>query len=119
MPTHSLKIVFLWGPLKFAGIPLPYAIRPLLYWAVHKFYLTPVLMQDRWALEEEQKMHEQHHDKNSVELNPLVSAFQKLTVEQWEEYQRTEKERMERIGKGKWKLEHGAGLSQFDWAKYK
>jgi hypothetical protein len=40
-------LVFLWGPITVAGIPLPNIIRPPLLHLTHKFYLGPLLGQVR------------------------------------------------------------------------
>lgn len=55
-------------------------------------------------------MHPQHYDKHSVELNPLVSAFQKLTLEKWDDYEQTELARKARMSPEEWKLYGGAGI---------
>eukprot|EP00698_Gefionella_okellyi_P021192 TRINITY_DN67_c0_g1_i1.p1 TRINITY_DN67_c0_g1~~TRINITY_DN67_c0_g1_i1.p1 ORF type:complete len:421 (+),score=80.64 TRINITY_DN67_c0_g1_i1:1072-2334(+) len=102
--------IFLWGPITVAGIPLPLSVRPPLLWLAHKLYLVPLLGQDRYALEEEQARHKVHYDKHAVELNPLVSAFQKLTVEKWDEYIASEAARKQRVSPDEWALTAGAGV---------
>jgi len=113
-PTETRTFyIFLWGPISvFGKIDLPKSVRgPLLYLS-HKFYLVPLLGQDRYALEEEQQRHAIHYDKHAVELNPLVSAFQKLSIEKWDDYLKTESERKARITPNEWRLSAGAGVNE-------
>jgi len=123
----TIPIVFLWGPIKVGGVTLPLSLRgPLLYLA-HKFYLGPLLTQDRAALEEEQARYPLHHDKHVVELNPLVSAFMKvhplcfdhntcdiydiqMTVEKWEQYLEGQLARKASISPEEWRLTKPAGM---------
>lgn len=102
--------IFLWGPIMLAGLPIPRTLRPTLLSLAHRFYLTPLLNQDRYALEEEQTMHSHHYDKHSIELNPLVSAFQQLTLEKWEEYVNSERMRKTTLSAEEWRRTAGAGI---------
>lgn len=107
--TRSFYI-FLWGPIQIGKLSIPNWIRPSMMFFTHKYYLVPLLSQDKYALEEEQQRHDHSWDKHSIELNPLVSAFQKLGVEKWDEYLATEAERRKTMSAEEWEFRQGAGL---------
>ncbi|CAL1240581.1 Rieske 2Fe-2S domain-containing protein [Candidatus Methylocalor cossyra] len=46
----------------------------------------PLLAEDGFALEAEQRGYESHYDAPPIELNPVVPLFQQLTARKWEEY---------------------------------
>ncbi len=52
----------------------------------NRFLIAPLLDQDRFAVEAEQQGYEKHWDARPVEFNPVVKAFQKVTVRKWSEY---------------------------------
>ncbi len=79
----------------FRAVHLPVVHRPLPAWLwkpilkmAEYTYVRPLLAQDKWALEEEQRCFEVHGDRPSAELNPIVPAFRTLTVEKWNEHLR-------------------------------
>ncbi|KNC52362.1 Rieske domain-containing protein, variant [Thecamonas trahens ATCC 50062] len=108
--------IFTWKEMKAGPIDIPNWIRPPIVAGIHKLYLVPVLKQDLYALEEEQACNDLHATKNSVELNPLVSAFQSLTVEKWQEYLDSERARRQSMSRRNWRASFGAGLSDWRWA---
>ena len=52
----------------------------------NRLLIGPLLTQDRFAVEAEQQGYERHWDAPPIELNPVVRAFQKVTVRKWREY---------------------------------
>ncbi len=58
----------------------------------NRFLIAPLLDQDRFAVEAEQQGYERHWDARPVEFNPVVKAFQKVTVRKWSEYLAREKQ---------------------------
>lgn len=48
--------------------------------------VRPLLAEDGFAVEEEQEGYDRHFDAPSIELNPAIAAFQKLTIEKWDQY---------------------------------
>jgi len=122
LPIHErltkVFFIFLWGPISVLGIRLPYCLRPPLMSLAFKFYLIPLLSEDKYAMEEEQSAHIMHYDKNAVELNPIVSSFQQLTIEKWDEYLESEYRRKCSLNRRHWKIVHGAGLTDYEWATY-
>ncbi len=57
----------------------------------NRLLIAPLLDQDRVAVEAEQQGYERHWDARPVEFNPVVKAFQKVTVRKWSEYLAREK----------------------------
>jgi 4beta-methylsterol monooxygenase len=60
-------------------------MRPLLHLG-NRLLVRPLLGQDGFAVEEEQRSYEIHFDAPMTDLNPAVHAFQDLTVRKWEEH---------------------------------
>jgi hypothetical protein len=52
----------------------------------NRVLICPLLSQDGFAVEAEQRGWEAHHDRPVPDLNPAVSLFQQLTVRKWEEH---------------------------------
>ena len=46
----------------------------------------PLLQQDGFALEAEQRGYEAHPEAPVIELNPVVGLLHRLTVRKWEEH---------------------------------
>jgi len=103
--SNTTRVFFLFY-FKFFKVPfLPidvprFLMRPLLYMA-NKLHIAPLLKQDGWAVEAEQKGYEEHFEAPIVELNPAVHAFQELTIRKWEEYLRREELRSASKGEGR------------------
>ena len=75
----SLKIPFLPIPLSGGGLQLVLDISK-------RVMLMPLLSQDGVAVEAEQQGYERHWDQAPTELNPVVRAFQDVTVRKWSDY---------------------------------
>ncbi len=70
----------------FTGIEIPpVALKPFLRLA-KLLTVHPLLLEDAVAVKAEQEGWEAHHDEPIAELNPVVKAFQTLTIRKWEEY---------------------------------
>lgn len=86
--TTRCFFLFLFGPIQIPGtrrnIP-DFVKKPFLELA-NKLYIRPLLAEDQWALEAEQKGFDQHHDNPFYELNPIVPEFQALTIERFRSY---------------------------------
>ena len=95
--TTRCFFVFLFGSLEipFIRMQIPRFLRIPLIKLINKFYVVPLLKQDLWVLKEEQLGHDRHPHNHHYEFNPIVSAFQKMTMEKWEEYVATESIREE------------------------
>jgi phenylpropionate dioxygenase-like ring-hydroxylating dioxygenase large terminal subunit len=119
--TTRCFFIFLFGALEIPvvrwNIP-QFMCKPLL-WAINKFYVIPLLGQDLWALEEEQLGHDRHGEETHYEFNPIVSDFQKMSLEKWEQYIASEAERYQKqkAEKKKW-IHIGAGLTRKDIKDY-
>ncbi|MDE0310131.1 MAG: aromatic ring-hydroxylating dioxygenase subunit alpha [Acidiferrobacterales bacterium] len=74
----SLKIPLL--PMKFPRFAM-YAVMNL----SNQFLIAPLLAQDKYAVEAEQRAYEEHWDAPPIEFNPVVKAFQEVTVRKWQE----------------------------------
>jgi phenylpropionate dioxygenase-like ring-hydroxylating dioxygenase large terminal subunit len=75
----TFKVPFL--PVRIPGRLL----RPLLV-AGNALLVRPLLMEDGFAVEEEQRGFDRHFDAQMVELNPAINAFQNLTIRKWDEH---------------------------------
>jgi 4beta-methylsterol monooxygenase len=88
--TTRTFFLFYYDPRVFKLPHLPVAmpkrwLRPLLQIA-NAVLVGPLLEQDGFAVEEEQRAYERHFDAPQVELNPAITAFQDLTAKKWEQY---------------------------------
>ncbi|MYB35438.1 MAG: hypothetical protein F4X92_10055 [Gammaproteobacteria bacterium] len=52
----------------------------------NRWLIAPLLDQDRYAIEAEQEGYEKFWDAHPVEFNPVVKAFQEVTVRKWQEF---------------------------------
>ena len=52
----------------------------------NRVLIGPLLSEDRFAVEAEQKAYEKHWQAPPIELNPVVRAFQEVTVRKWREH---------------------------------
>lgn len=115
--TTRCFFVFLFGSLEIPVIrmQIPQFVRKPLIRLINKFYVIPLLNQDLWALEEEQIAHEKHPDEHHYEFNPIVSEFQKMSLEKWEQYVTSESDReIEEKEANNRFFFPGAGLSRKD-----
>ena len=96
MDERTTRVFFLFY-FKSLKIPLlPVHIPRFAMTAVLKLsnrvLIGPLLTQDRFAVEAEQQGYEQNWDAPPIEFNPVVRAFQKVTVRKWGEYLEREQE---------------------------
>lgn len=113
--TTRCFFVFLFGPIEIPALKLrmPELFRRPILKATNDLWIVPLLRQDQWALEEEQRAFKIHGHKPSVELNPIIPEFQKLTIDRWDAYVQGERERMRQPGHGRFHaLSLGAGIGQ-------
>ena len=52
----------------------------------NRLLIGPLLDEDRVAVEAEQLGYERYWDAQSIEVNPVVSAFQRVTVRKWQKH---------------------------------
>jgi hypothetical protein len=52
----------------------------------NRLLIRPLLRQDGFAVEAEQRGHEAHPRQPVPDLNPAVALFQQLTLRKWEEH---------------------------------
>lgn len=115
--TTRCFFLFLFGPIElpYLGVKLPEMLRKPVLDLANRFYIKPLLAEDKWALEEEQRAHAFHASKPSWEFNPIITAFQKMTLEKWSQYRDSEVERVNALpaGPGRF-MQLGAGLTHVD-----
>jgi hypothetical protein len=52
----------------------------------NRWLIAPLLEQDGFAVEAEQRAWDAHHDRPVPDLNPAVGFFHALTARKWEEH---------------------------------
>lgn len=104
--------VFLFGSLEIPVVrwQIPGFLRKPLIKAINHFYVVPLLKQDLWALNEEQRAHDMHPEENHIEFSPIVTDFQRMSIEKWESYLESEVIRYSEQ-KGRYRFT-GAGLDK-------
>ena len=75
----SLKLPLL--PIRIPRIAMKAVIK-----ISNRVLIGPLLAQDKVAVEAEQEGYESHWHARSVEYNPVVQSFQRVTVRKWREY---------------------------------
>ena len=77
----------------FRSLKIPYLPARIPRWAMttvlkfaNRLLISPLLSEDRVAVEAEQEGYEKHWDAPPIEVNPVVRAFQKVTVRKWQEH---------------------------------
>ncbi len=65
---------------------IPRRLMSLVLRVSNRVLIGPLLSQDGFAVEAEQRGWEAHHHRPVPDLNPAVSLFQQLTVRKWEEH---------------------------------
>ena len=75
----SLKIPFL--PVRIPRFAMTAVLK-----IANRVLIGPLLAEDRVAVEAEQEGYERHWDDPPIEVNPVVRAFQKVTVRKWQEH---------------------------------
>jgi phenylpropionate dioxygenase-like ring-hydroxylating dioxygenase large terminal subunit len=94
--TTRAFFVFYFSPdtlkVPFLPIHFPKPVMKAVMKIAGKVLVTPLLGEDKYAVEAEQVGYEEHFEKPGAELNPAVRHFQDLTIRKWEEWiARTEK----------------------------
>lgn len=86
--TTRCFFLFLFGPIQIPGTKrnIPDFVKKPFLELANKLYIRPLLAEDQWALEAEQKGFDQHQDNPFYELNPIVPEFQSLTIERFKSY---------------------------------
>jgi 4beta-methylsterol monooxygenase len=72
--------------IPLTSLRIPRRLMSLVLRISNRVLIGPLLSQDGFAVEAEQRGWEAHHDRPVPDLNPAVSLFQQLTVRKWEEY---------------------------------
>jgi nitrite reductase/ring-hydroxylating ferredoxin subunit len=77
----------------FDAFKIPFTPARLPRWLVRPFLqlarwwlIRPLLAQDGFAVEAEQRAYQEHFDAPLIEVNPVVGQFQQLAIRKWEEY---------------------------------
>ena len=86
--TTRAFFLFYFKSLKIPLLPIRiprFAMVPVLKIA-NRTLIGPLLSEDRVAVEAEQEGYEKHWDAPPIEVNPVVRAFQKVTVRKWREH---------------------------------
>jgi phenylpropionate dioxygenase-like ring-hydroxylating dioxygenase large terminal subunit len=86
--TTRSFFLFYFKSLKVPLLPItiPRLLMAALLRVANRIMVEPLLAEDGFAVEAEQVGYEAHWDAPLAELNPSVHAFQKLTVNKWQEY---------------------------------
>lgn len=75
------------------GVRIPRWVMTPVLGIANRILIGPLLGEDGWAVEAEQKGYETHFNAPLAELNPAVGLFQDLTIRKWEEHLRAAPER--------------------------
>lgn len=70
----------------FLPLNLPRRLMEPLIALGNRFMVEPLFDEDGWAIEKEQEGYDRHWQAPLAEPNPVVRAFQKLTVRKWQEH---------------------------------
>ena len=70
----------------FTNVALPKRLLLPLLKGGNALLVKPLLEQDGFAVEEEQRGYDRHFDAPMMELNPAIGAFQNLTIRKWDEH---------------------------------
>ncbi len=86
--TTRVFFLFYFKSLKIPLLPvrIPRFAMTTVMKIANRLLISPLLTQDKEAVEAEQEGYEAHWDAPPMEFNPVVRAFQKVTVRKWEEY---------------------------------
>jgi phenylpropionate dioxygenase-like ring-hydroxylating dioxygenase large terminal subunit len=88
--TSRCFFLFYYDPkafkVPFLPVTIPRRLMEPLLTAGNALLVKPLLEQDGFAVEEEQRGFERHFDAPMMELNPAVNAFQNLTIRKWDEH---------------------------------
>jgi phenylpropionate dioxygenase-like ring-hydroxylating dioxygenase large terminal subunit len=78
--------------IPFTQIGIPKTVMKAFLPAAKQLTVKPLLAEDGVAVEAEQEGWERHWDAPLAELNPVVKAFQDLTIRKWEAYLATQRD---------------------------
>jgi len=80
--------IFMFRSLKVPFLPVPLRGRTLkaVLEVSKRTFIRSLLSQDGFAVEAEQAGYDAHWDAQLAELNPVVRAFQEVTVRKWQDY---------------------------------
>lgn len=86
--TSRLFFLFYFKSLKIPFLPMriPRFAMNVVMQVSSRVLIGPLLAEDRFALEAEQEGYERHWNAFPVEFNPVVKAFQEVTVRKWREH---------------------------------
>jgi hypothetical protein len=86
--TSRVFFLFYFESLKIPLTPfrIPRRLMKLVLTVSNALLIKPLLRQDGFAVEAEQRGWEAHADEPVPDLNPAVGLFQQLTIRKWEEY---------------------------------
>jgi len=86
--TTRTFFLFYFESLKIPFTPfrIPRPLMSLVLTLSNRYLIGPLLAQDGFAVEAEQRGWEGHPDRPVPDLNPAVALFQQLTVRKWEDY---------------------------------
>jgi hypothetical protein len=86
--TTRAFFLFYYKQLRLPIVPLaiPRRLMEPILTVANRLLMRPLLEEDGFAVEAEQRGYERHFDAPIAELNPAVLEFQKLTIRKWEEY---------------------------------
>jgi phenylpropionate dioxygenase-like ring-hydroxylating dioxygenase large terminal subunit len=86
--TTRSFFLFYFKSLKIPMLPfrVPYRLMSLVLRISNRLLIKPILKEDGIAVEAEQEGYEQNWQAQFAELNPVVRAFQTLTVRKWQNY---------------------------------
>jgi phenylpropionate dioxygenase-like ring-hydroxylating dioxygenase large terminal subunit len=85
--THGF-FIFYFQSLKIPLLPMsmPPGLLDRVLKIAKRLFVQPVIDQDAWAVESEQRGYDRYHELPVAEFSPVVSLFQQLTIRKWEEY---------------------------------
>ena len=72
--------------IPFTSWRIPRPLMTLVLRLSNRWLIAPLLRQDGFAVEAEQRAWEAHHDRPVPDLNPAVGLFHALTAKKWEEH---------------------------------
>ena len=86
--TTTAFFLFYFKSLKVPLLPIriPATLMELLLKASNRLLIKPILSEDGVAVEAEQEGYERHWQAQTIEINPVVAAFQRLVVKKWDAY---------------------------------
>ena len=86
--TTRVFFLFYFKSLKLPYLPIriPRILMDMVMRVSNRWLIAPLLDQDRYAIEAEQEGYEKFWDAHPVEFNPVVKAFQEVTVRKWQEF---------------------------------